>query len=104
MTGQRTEESGMITHQRPAALKLVSADEMRTIEARAVAAGTPEPVLMDRAARAVASIVDQELGGVRSKRILVLAGPGNNGGDALWTAYYLHERGAAISCYCWHRA
>src|SRR5207244_2757848 len=28
---------------------------------------------------------------------------GNNGGDGLWTAVYLRERGAAVSCYCWHR-
>ena len=84
-------------------MRIVAAAEMRAIEARAAAAGTPEPVLMDRAARAVAATVERVLGGVRGKRILVLVGPGNNGGDGLWSAYYLHERGAAVACYCWHR-
>jgi NAD(P)H-hydrate epimerase len=88
----------------PEGLKLVTAAEMRAVEAQAAAGGTPEPVLMDRAARAVAAAVEQELGKVRGKRILVLVGPGNNGGDGLWAAYYLHARGAAVSCYCWHRA
>ena len=76
---------------------------MRAIEAAAAQRGEPGPVLMDRAARAVAGIVVEQLGGVRGKRILALVGPGNNGGDGLWTAVYLHERGASVSCYCWHR-
>jgi hydroxyethylthiazole kinase-like uncharacterized protein yjeF len=83
--------------------KLVTAAEMRAIEAQAAAAGTSEPVLMDRAARATAAAIERTLDGVRGQRILVLVGPGNNGGDGLWTAVYLRERGAAVSCYCWHR-
>jgi NAD(P)H-hydrate epimerase len=93
----------MKSKQPAAVLKLVTAQEMRTIEAQAAAAGTPEPVLMDRASRAVAAAIEQELGRVRGRRVLVLVGPGNNGGDGLWAGYYLHERGAAVSCYCWHR-
>jgi NAD(P)H-hydrate epimerase len=76
---------------------------MRAIEAAAAQRGEPGPVLMDRAARAVAGVVVERLGRVRGKRILALVGPGNNGGDGLWTAVYLHERGASVSCYCWHR-
>src|SRR5690242_13168421 len=87
----------------PGPLYLVTAAEMRAVEAQAAAAGTPEPVLMDRAARATAAAIVRTLGGVRGQRILVLVGPGNNGGDGLWTAVYLRERGAAVSCYCWHR-
>ena len=93
----------MKSKQPPAGQKLVTAQEMRAIEAQAAEAGTPEPVLMDRAARAVAAAVEQEWGRVRGRRVLVLVGPGNNGGDGLWAAYYLHERGAAVSCYCWRR-
>jgi NAD(P)H-hydrate epimerase len=86
---------------RPA--RLVTAAQMRAIEAAAAQRGEPGPVLMDRAARAVAGVVVERLGRVRGKRILALVGPGNNGGDGLWTAVYLHERGASVSCYCWHR-
>src|SRR5215207_3100150 len=93
----------MKSKQPPSVLKLVTAQEMRAIEARAAAAGTSEPVLMDRASRAVAATVEQQWGRVRGRRVLVLVGPGNNGGDGLWAGYYLHERGAAVSCYCWHR-
>src|SRR5215218_9521174 len=94
----------MKSTQPPAGQKLVTAQEMRAIEAQAAEAGTPEPVLMDRAARAVAAAVEQEWGRVRGRRVLVLVGPGNNGGDGLWAAYYLHERGLAVACYLWHRA
>ncbi len=83
--------------------RLVTAAQMRAIEAAAAQRGESGPVLMDRAARAVAGVVTEQLGGVRGKRILALVGPGNNGGDGLWTAVYLHERGASVSCYCWHR-
>lgn len=87
----------------PRPARLVTAAEMRAIEAAAAQRGDSGPVLMDRAARAVAGVVSEQLGGVRGKRILALVGPGNNGGDGLWTAVYLHERGASVSCYCWHR-
>src|SRR4051812_7274280 len=76
---------------------------MRAIEAAAAARGESGPLLMDRASRAVTAVVEQQLGTVRGKRILALVGPGNNGGDGLWTAVYLHERGASVACYCWHR-
>jgi len=52
--------------------------------------------LMARAGRAAALMVD-ELMGVRTGPILVLAGPGNNGGDALEMAAILLARGHDIT-------
>ena len=57
--------------------------EVRAIEARAK--GAP---LMERAGRAAAEIARKMLA-VHSARVLVLAGPGNNGGDAFVVARWL---------------
>lgn len=62
--------------------------DIRRIEA---AAGNVEPSLMERAALA-ASDLAVVLASERGKDILVLAGPGNNGGDARITARILTER------------
>lgn len=55
----------------------------------------PEPIdeLIDRAARAVALIAVRLLGGVYGRRVVVLAGPGNNGADGRVAAHHLERRG-----------
>lgn len=58
------------------------------------------PVLMQRAAYALALECLRELrssGRVPGARVVILAGTGNNGGDALWAATHLRTRGAAVS-------
>ena len=56
---------------------------------------------MQRAGRAVADAVGNVLGGrVAERRILVLAGPGKNGGDGLIAARILRQRGASVSIAC----
>jgi NAD(P)H-hydrate epimerase len=37
------------------------------------------------------------MGGIRNKRVIVLAGSGNNGGDALVAARFLQQRGAIVT-------
>lgn len=63
-------------------------EDIRRIEA---AAGDAQPPLMERAGLAAADWATQ-LAGDRRKDILVLAGPGNNGGDARIAARILEER------------
>ena len=53
--------------------------------------------LMENAGKAVAEVARKELGKVSGKKILVLAGKGNNGGDALVAARFLHNWGAKVS-------
>lgn len=72
-------------------MRVVSADESRALDVRTIAAGTPGLVLMKRAANAVV----REITGVlarrpgRAARVVVLAGPGNNGGDGFEVARLL---------------
>jgi ADP-dependent NAD(P)H-hydrate dehydratase / NAD(P)H-hydrate epimerase len=58
-------------------------------------AASPEPVeeLIDRAARAVSRAAVRMLGGTYGRRVVVLAGPGNNGADGRVSAGHLRRRG-----------
>lgn len=77
-------------------MKTVTAAEMREIDRRAIEDyGIPSYELMERAGRAVAEKT-AELTGPGPKKILVLAGKGNNGGDGLVAARYLHEKGYSV--------
>ncbi len=59
------------------------------------ASDEPVEVLMERAGLAVAlAAVDMGIG--YGSRIVVLAGPGNNGGDGYVAARYLHQRGVSV--------
>ena len=66
----------------------------------AAMAGLPEGALMQRAAAALASALVTEVracrGRLRGACVLVAAGPGNNGGDALWAAVRLLRRGVRV--------
>jgi ADP-dependent NAD(P)H-hydrate dehydratase / NAD(P)H-hydrate epimerase len=66
-----------------------------------VLARTPEGALMRRAAHGVAHVALAELarrtGGITGRRVVVLTGAGNNGGDGLWAGYELRRRGVAVT-------
>jgi hydroxyethylthiazole kinase-like uncharacterized protein yjeF len=80
-------------------MKIVTADQMTQIEARAVESGLTIDSLMENAGRAVAESIRREIRGVLGKRILVLIGPGKNGGDGLVAARHLHDWGARVTVY-----
>jgi ADP-dependent NAD(P)H-hydrate dehydratase / NAD(P)H-hydrate epimerase len=75
---------------------LASVAEMRALEAAAIAAGTPEPQLMENAGAAIAREILGALGEAAGRRVLVLVGPGNNGGDGLVIARHLARAGASV--------
>ena len=80
-------------------MKIVTADQMRHLDQQAVKADTPVATLMENAGLGVAQHIRKMLGNVKGRRALVLAGPGNNGGDGLVAARHLHDWGAEVSVY-----
>ncbi|MCC6960073.1 MAG: NAD(P)H-hydrate dehydratase [Dehalococcoidia bacterium] len=80
-------------------MKLVTAAQMRELEQAAIAAGSSEPQLMEEAGLAVAQEAWMLLGTLEGRRIVVLAGPGNNGGDGLVAARHLADWGAELAVY-----
>jgi NAD(P)H-hydrate epimerase len=80
--------------------RVVTVDEMRALERAAIRAGTSEADLMSAAGRVVADALAAWLPRTDRRRLLVLAGKGNNGGDALIAARHLHERyGMRVTLY-----
>lgn len=73
--------------------------QVRAGEERLMAA-VPEGALMARAATGLAQIcrawLEQSRGGVAGSRVVVLAGSGNNGGDAIYAGTWLAARGASV--------
>jgi len=76
---------------------------MRALEQAAVDAGATWAGLMEQAGWGVAQIAMRLLGHVQGKRVLVLVGPGNNGGDGLVVARHLYDAGARVALYLWRR-
>ncbi len=80
-------------------MKLLTSAEMRELEQRAEAAGVSTETLMENAGLAVAQEIWMQLGSLEDRRIAVLVGPGNNGGDGLVAARHLYEWGAQVRVY-----
>ncbi len=79
-------------------MKLVTASEMRELDRQTIEeVGIPGMVLMENAGRAVAEIVRNDFPERVHKGVLVLAGPGNNGGDGFVAARHLAEAGVRVS-------
>ena len=64
---------------------------------RALMALVPDGALMQRAAAGLASVCAGLLGRVYGSRVVVLAGTGDNGGDALFAGARLAARGAQVT-------
>ncbi|GAA2613829.1 MULTISPECIES: NAD(P)H-hydrate dehydratase [Streptomyces] len=77
-----------------------SVETVRAAE-RALMARLPEGALMQRAAAglaaACAGLLRRARGGVYGARVVLLVGPGDNGGDALYAGARLARRGAGVT-------
>ncbi len=83
-------------------IKVITVEKSRDLENKAHAGGLSFAEMMENAGRGTAVAIDRYLG-ASQKRIVVLVGPGNNGGDGLVAAHYLWEMGARVTCYLWKR-
>ncbi len=83
-------------------IKVITVEKSRFLENKAHEGGLSFAEMMENAGRGTAVAIDRYLG-AKQKRIVVLVGPGNNGGDGLVAAHYLWEMGARVTCYLWKR-
>jgi ADP-dependent NAD(P)H-hydrate dehydratase / NAD(P)H-hydrate epimerase len=76
-------------------IPVLTADEMRRADRHAIdEIGLPAPVLMENAGAAVARLVDERF--PRARRVVVLCGRGNNGGDGFVVARRLGPRAEVL--------
>ncbi|MET9886936.1 NAD(P)H-hydrate dehydratase [Streptomyces sp. NPDC006430] len=73
-----------------------SVETVRAAE-RELMARLPEGALMQRAAAGLAAVCAGLLGRVYGARVVLLVGPGDNGGDALYAGARLARRGAGVT-------
>jgi len=78
-------------------LEYITPEEMLKAERRAESAGVSVEKLMENAGAEVAREVERRFGPVFGKRVLVLAGNGNNGGDGFVAARNLAAKGARVA-------
>ena len=83
-------------------VKIITVEKSRDLENRANEGGLGFDEMMENAGRATALTVRRRVG-AKGRRIVVLVGPGNNGGDGLVAAHYLWDMGARVTCYMWKR-
>jgi hydroxyethylthiazole kinase-like uncharacterized protein yjeF len=86
-------------------MKIVSVSQMQQAERECAKFGISLDMLMENAGKAFAVEARNILGDTKKQQILVLVGPGNNGGDGLVAARYFHDWGARVMVYlCGKRA
>jgi NAD(P)H-hydrate epimerase len=84
-------------------MKLVNIEEMRRIEQETDATGHSYAAMMERAGQSISQIATALMVRDPGMAVLVLVGPGNNGGDGLVAARYLLEYGHQVTVYVWKR-
>lgn len=78
-------------------MRLITGSEMKKLDNWAIHEyGVPSLLLMENAGGAVVKKAEQIMGALSGRQVIVLAGKGNNGGDALVVARRLHELKAEV--------
>ncbi|MFN2135181.1 MAG: NAD(P)H-hydrate dehydratase [Candidatus Promineifilaceae bacterium] len=79
-------------------IKVFTVAEMVAAERAADASGVSYDMMMETAGRRVAEAISERVP-VRGRNVVVLVGPGNNGGDGLVAGRYLAQAGADVAIY-----
>ncbi len=83
--------------------RIVSVAEMQRLEQQTDAVGHSYAAMMEQAGAALAEAIQGSYAGSSTRSVLVLAGPGNNGGDGLVCARHLNDAGHRVRVYLWKR-
>ncbi len=83
--------------------RIVSVAEMQLLEKEADAGGQSYAAMMEQAGTALAEAVQENYTLSGDGTVLVLSGPGNNGGDGLVCARHLNDAGYQVRVYLWKR-
>lgn len=73
-------------------MKILTAEQMRALDERTMAAGIPGLLLMETAASRVVEFLERRYAPLAGQRIVIVCGKGNNGGDGLAVARQLALR------------
>src|ERR1700733_9828689 len=81
-------------------MKILTAAEMKEVDGLTTARyRVPSLALMENAGRSVAEFIQQRFPNLAARRIIVLCGKGNNGGDGFVVARHLRKIGAKLEVY-----
>ncbi len=77
---------------------LATAEQMQGFDRAAIAEyAIPGLVLMENAGRGFVDVLEREIGTLASRRVVILCGKGNNGGDGFVIARHIVNRGGEVS-------
>jgi NAD(P)H-hydrate epimerase len=78
-------------------MKIVTAAQMQALDRRTITeAQVPGLTLMERAGSGTAQFLEHRFGPLRGKRVTIVCGKGNNGGDGLVVARLLRQRRVTV--------
>ncbi len=81
-------------------MKAVTADQMRILDRRTIhERGVPGIDLMENAGKGATEVILRRFPNLQRKRVAVIAGKGNNGGDAFVIARHLIKRGLGVNVF-----
>jgi NAD(P)H-hydrate epimerase len=81
-------------------MRILNAEQMREADRRTIHdIGIPSLVLMENAGRQTVAAMESLYSGLAERRVALVCGKGNNGGDGFVIARSLHQRGVPVSVF-----
>jgi len=81
-------------------MKVANAEEMQELDRKAIETyRIPGMILMENAGRGAAEVISNTFPDIHKKKIAIIAGKGNNGGDGFVIARYLLNQGVSVKVY-----